>query len=140
MPRLWHILYWSAFLHDFGKALDGFQTQLRSEAKGWGHRHEVFSLAFVDWVIDDLSTEEQRWLVASIVSHHKDSDEVQNIYPVPDFDDDDPLRPQLASLEVETLHGLWRWMSECGIPWRDNLGLTDLGISTPVFPAETACN
>jgi CRISPR-associated helicase, Cas3 family len=31
--RLWHCLYWSAFLHDFGKAAQGFQTSVawRSE-------------------------------------------------------------------------------------------------------------
>ena len=130
-PRLWHILFWSAFLHDFGKAIAGFQTQLRSSGTGWGHRHEVFSLAFVDWVIDDLSTEEQQWLVASIVSHHRDFEEIQRIYPVPDWDDDDPLRPQLASLSAETLGGLWRWLSECGIPWRDELGLANFSISMP---------
>lgn len=136
MQRLWHILYWSAFLHDFGKALDGFQAQLRSDAKNWGHRHEVFSLAFVDWVIDDLSTEEQRWLVASIVSHHKDSEEIQSIYPIPDLDDDDPLRPQLASLNEETTRGLWRWLSECATSWRDDLGLIDFGIFKLTLPAE----
>lgn len=136
VPRLWHVLYWSAILHDFGKALDGFQAQLRSDGTGWGHRHEVFSLAFVDWVIDGLSTEEQRWLVASIVSHHRDSEEIQRIYPIPDFDDDDPLQSQLASLKEEGLRGLWRWLSECGIPWRDSLELTDLGIFKPVLPAE----
>ena len=131
MPRLWHLLFWSAFLHDFGKAVEGFQTQLRPDGKRWGHRHEVFSLAFVDWVIDDLSTEEQQWLVASIVSHHRDFEEIQRIYPIPDRDDDDPLQPQLASLSEETLGGLWRWLSECGILWRDELGLTDFSISKP---------
>ena len=136
MQRLWHILYWSAFLHDFGKALDGFQAQLRSDTRNWGHRHEVFSLAFVDWVIDDLSTEEQRWLVASIVSHHKDSEEIQSIYPIPDLDDDDPLRPQLASLSEETLRGLWQWLSECATSWRDDLGLIDCGIFEPTLPAQ----
>ncbi len=131
VPRLWHILFWSAFLHDFGKAIAGFQMQLRCNGGGWGHRHEVFSLAFVDWVIDDLSTEEQRWLVASIVSHHRDFEEIQRIYPIPDWEDDDPLRPQLASLSEKTLGGLWRWLSECGIAWRDELGLANFGISTP---------
>ena len=136
MPRLWHLLYWSAFLHDYGKVLNGFQAQLRSDGIGWGHRHEVFSLAFVDLVSGDLSTEEQQWLVASIVSHHRDFEEIQRIYPIPDLDDEDPLQPQLASLEGETLRGLWRWLSECGIPWRDNLELTDLGIFKPGLPAE----
>ena len=136
IPRLWHILYWSAFLHDFGKVLDGFQAQLRSDARNWGHRHEVFSLAFVDWVIDELSTEEQRWIVASIVSHHKDSEEIQSDYPIPDFDDDDPLQPQLAPLKEEDLRGLWRWLSECAMPWRDDLRLIDCGIFEPTLPAE----
>ena len=131
ISRLWHILFWSAFLHDFGKAIAGFQMQLRPDGQRWGHRHEVFSLAFVDWVIDDLSTEEQQWLVASIVSHHRDFEEIQQIYPIPDRDDDDPLQPQLASLSEETLGGLWRWLSECGILWRDELGLTDFSISKP---------
>ena len=131
VPRLWHILFWSAFLHDFGKAAAGFQTQLRPDGKRWGHRHEVFSLAFVDWLIDDLSPEEQQWLVASIVSHHRDFEEIQRIYPTPDWDDNDPLKPQLTSLSEETLDGLWHWLSECGAPWRDELGLADFGISIP---------
>ena len=39
-PRLWHILYWSAFLHDFGKALDGFRnpTPLRRGRMGTSPR------------------------------------------------------------------------------------------------------
>lgn len=131
VPRLWHLLFWSAFLHDFGKAVGGFQMQLRDNGKGWGHRHEAFSLAFVDWVSDGLSTEEQQWLVASIVSHHRDFEEIQRIYPIPDWDDDDPLGPQLASLSEEILRGLWRWLSKCGIPWRDELGLTNFDISMP---------
>ncbi len=135
VPRLWHILFWSAFLHDFGKAVEGFQTQLRPDGKRWGHRHEVFSLAFVDWLIDDLSPAEQQWLVASIVSHHRDFEEIQGLYPNPNLDDDDPLKPQLASLSEDTLGGLWSWLSDCGIPWRDELGLGDFGISMPKLQA-----
>ena len=96
----------------------------------------MFSLGFVDWVIDDLSTEDRQWLVATIVSHHRDFEEIQRIYPIPDFDDDDPLQPQLSSLKEVTLRGLWRWLSDCSISWRDSLELTDFGISKPVFPAE----
>ena len=53
-PRLWHCLYWAAFLHDFGKALPGFQATLRQNddpklKEQWrGQRHEVFSLAFLN--------------------------------------------------------------------------------------------
>ena len=130
VPRLWHILFWSAFLHDFGKAVEGFQMQLRPDGVGWGHRHEVFSLAFVNWIIDDLSTEEQQWLVASIVSHHRDFEEIRELYLNPKRNDDS-LQLELASLSETTLGGLWRWLSECGIPWRDELGLGGFGISMP---------
>ncbi len=131
MPRLWHILFWSAFLHDFGKAVPGFQTQLRPGGKKWSHRHEVFSLAFVDWVTDDLSTEEQQWLVASIVSHHRDFKEIQESYLFPKY----PY-PQHISLSETILRGLWCWLSKCGIPWRDELGLSGFGISMPTLQAQ----
>ena len=36
VPRLWHILFWSAFLHDFGKAVEGFQNQLRCDGAKLG--------------------------------------------------------------------------------------------------------
>ena len=32
-PRLWHILYWAAFLHDFGKAAVWFPKQIARRAK-----------------------------------------------------------------------------------------------------------
>ena len=131
VPRLWHILFWSAFLHDFGKAVEGFQTQLRPDGQRWGHRHEVFSLAFVDWVAGGLSTEEQQWLVASIVSHHQDFDEIQASYLHPS----NPY-PQRISLSGATLRGLWNWLSECGIPWRDELRLANFGISRPKLQAQ----
>ena len=40
VPRLWHVLFWAAFLHDFGKAADGFQARLRGGER-WPHRHEL---------------------------------------------------------------------------------------------------
>ena len=46
VPRLWHVLFWATFLHDFGKVAPGFQMRLRGGEK-WPHRHEVLSLAFV---------------------------------------------------------------------------------------------
>jgi CRISPR-associated endonuclease/helicase Cas3 len=49
-PRLWHWLYWGTFLHDFGKAANGFQAVMQRRERRWGFRHEVLSLAFVDWL------------------------------------------------------------------------------------------
>src|SRR6266446_7011670 len=58
-PNMWHCLFWSCFLHDFGKGADGFQKMLRGGER-WKHRHEV------------LSQTEQKWVLAAIVSHHRD--------------------------------------------------------------------
>lgn len=132
VPRLWHILFWAAFLHDFGKAAHGFQNRLRG-GEPWWQRHEVLSLSFVDWVAADLSEEEQTWLVAAIVSHHKDASIIDDRYPQPDleFDDDledDQMTELLAELDEKTLNSLWRWLNECPASWCEALQLNDLGI------------
>ncbi len=129
-PRLWHILFWSAFIHDFGKATSGFQARLRGGER-WPHRHEVLSLAFMDWIAPALTTDEQAWAVAAIVSHHKNADEIATLYPLPDDPDDDQLVERVAELAPETIRGLWRWMSECGETWIAALGLQDAGIMSP---------
>src|SRR6266702_589413 len=74
-PRLWHCLFWACFLHDFGKAARGFQTMLRGGEK-WPRRHEVLSLAFLDWIAPAFSQAEQKWVLAAIVSHHRDAKEI----------------------------------------------------------------
>lgn len=130
VPRLWHVLFWAAFLHDFGKAAGGFQAMLRGGER-WPHRHEVLSLAFLDWIADGLTPEEQPWVAAAIVSHHKDAAEIQQLYAPPDDPDDDQLIARVAELGETTLHGLWRWLAECSAAWIDDLGLGEIGISVP---------
>lgn len=134
VPRLWHILFWAAFLHDFGKAAAGFQARLRGGER-WSHRHEVLSLAFVDWIMSALTGEEQPWVVAAIVSHHKDAEEIAELYPPPDDPDDDQLVERVAELSPTTVHGLWRWLSECTETWVTALGLVDAGVTLPIWPA-----
>ncbi len=135
MPRLWHILFWAAFLHDFGKATEGFQAMLRGGDR-WPHRHEVLSLAFLDWIATDLSPDEQEWIVAAIVSHHKDASDIRRLYPPPDDADEDQLTPRLAELNEQTGRGLWRWLAECPAAWVEALGLTGLGIEMMPILAE----
>ncbi len=129
VPRLWHILYWAAFLHDFGKAAGGFQGRLRGGAK-WQHRHEVLSLAFVDWLADGLSEEERLWLVAAVVSHHRDASDIKRLYP-PIYDefDEDQFTELVTELDKETLRSLWLWITECGGAWIDKLDLSGYGIA-----------
>jgi CRISPR-associated endonuclease/helicase Cas3 len=129
------LLYWAAFLHDFGKAASGFQARLRGGPK-WPDRHEVLSLTFLDWLADSFSAEEQVWLAAAIVSHHRDAAEIQRKYPAPDDPDDDPLAQKVAEFPAETLHHLWRWLQECGPTWLTELGLADLNIRVPLILPE----
>src|SRR5215469_14032862 len=62
--RLWHRAALAAVLHDFGKVASGFQLQLRDRSKPWEHRHEVLSLAFVDWVLPQDPHDDLQWIIA----------------------------------------------------------------------------
>lgn len=121
--RLWHCLYWATFLHDFGKAAAGFQRRLRGGPK-WSHRHEVLSLAFVDAIAHGLSDVEQCWVVAAIVSHHRDAPEIRELYPAGLHKD--PLSHLCAELQPATTDLLHRWLGECANPWRSGLGMADV--------------
>jgi CRISPR-associated endonuclease/helicase Cas3 len=129
-PHLWNTLFWAAFLHDFGKAVPGFQTMLRKKGEKWKHRHEVFSLAFVEWIAAGLSAEEQQWVVAAIVSHHKDAEEIELDYPALDADEEDILAVHLRALDTTTIRGLWRWLNECSENWIVTLGLAEDQVHT----------
>lgn len=129
VPRLWHILFWAVFLHDFGKAAAGFQNRLRG-GKAWPHRHEVLSLAFVDWLTDGLDEEERLWLVAAVVSHHRDAVEIRLKYPpIIDEFDEDQIAELVSELNEETLSSLWRWLAECGNAWIAELHLFEYGVA-----------
>lgn len=135
VPRLWHVLFWSAFIHDFGKAAAGFQNRLRGGER-WTHRHEVLSLAFVDWIAPDFSPDELNWLVAAIASHHKNASQIQRLYAPPDEFDDDQLVPLVAELNDDTIKKLWRWIDACALDWITVLGFDSLEVTSILLPAE----
>jgi CRISPR-associated endonuclease/helicase Cas3 len=133
VPRLWHCLFWASFLHDYGKAARGFQARLRG-GEAWKHRHEVLSLAFVDWLVSAFSAEELHWVVAAIVSHHRDEDEIQRLYNSIGDPDDQVLASLVAEIDESVIHGLWRWIDECVLHWPQALGLDTAGIEMPDLP------
>lgn len=139
-PRLWHCLFWACFLHDFGKAASGFQAMLRGGDR-WQRRHEVLSLAFLDWIAPAFSAEEQRWILAAIVSHHKDAKVIDTIYGgFPELAED-----MMRQIDELTVKGLWRWISECSASWIDALGVGLFEVHTiPLLEEEkavsTACS
>lgn len=136
VPRLWHILFWATFLHDFGKAALGFQNRLRPGGKRWPHRHEVLSLAFIDWVATAFTRDELPWIVAAIASHHRDEDKIQQLYNAVGDPDGTTLKELVAELDANTLCHLWGWLSRCSASWIDDLGLSSAGIQSPNFPAQ----
>ena len=134
-PFLWNSVFWACWLHDWGKCAEGFQRMLRG-GEPWRDRHEVLSLAFVDWLAGEMTDEEQRWLVAGIVSHHRDAEEIDRSYADPDEDDDDPLEKLVAEFGDDDIRGLWRWTSECAESWVEAVGPTGVGVRLPALPTQ----
>jgi CRISPR-associated endonuclease/helicase Cas3 len=131
---LWHLLYWSVFFHDFGKAIPAFQGVLRGQHDDkdiWGkHRHEVFSLSFLSWIRNGLTASQFQWIAAAVVSHHREYDEIRSLYPSLNKGDEDSLSTHLREIKIETLQGLWRWLVECSSAWITALKLDSLGVQS----------
>ena len=135
MPKLWHCLFWTCLLHDFGKAARGFQGMLMGNGP-WKHRHEVLSLAFLDWIAAALTPEEQRWIVAAIVSHHRDAADIQRLYA---DTTPDPLTALAGELDPGVVSGLWHWIDACAADWITTLGFTSVEVQPlPLLPYEQA--
>ncbi|MCL4871751.1 MAG: CRISPR-associated helicase Cas3' [Anaerolineae bacterium] len=140
-PRLWHCLYWATFLHDFGKVMPGFQGVLRGDRQlkeQWAkNRHELFSLAFLDWINDGFNEQERLWVAAGIVAHHRDRAEIIQLYPTLGFGDEreDPLYAHLELLSQAHVSGLYRWLVDCGWAWAQTLRLDELGVENVAFAA-----
>lgn len=132
LPRLWHLLFWTAFLHDWGKAAIGFQAAVRGGPRWW-HRHEVLSLAFLNWIGSTLSEQEADWVAAGICLHHKDFPELQNLYPLGLDPEDDPVHALIRELQALTVGDLWLWLSQVAPYWIVELGLGDAGVEFPAL-------
>lgn len=79
-PRLWHRLALVAVAHDLGKADPRFQTALRESTLRYDQRHEIVSLAWLDWLLGEDSAGDHPFIAAAIASHHKDFSTVTEKY------------------------------------------------------------
>jgi CRISPR-associated endonuclease/helicase Cas3 len=132
-PGLWRCLFWGCWLHDFGKVTTGFQSLLRGGPR-WPHRHEVISLAFMDWLAGTLTGEEITWVTAAVVSHHRDAKEIMLSYMDPPCHEDDPVTPLVSGIDPKTLEGLWQWLALCSESWLETLQLVNSGIGPLQLP------
>lgn len=129
--RLWHRMYWACFLHDFGKAADGFQERLRDNPprNEWvegRHRHEVLSLAFVDWLFPP-GHPDRLPVICAIASHHRDPDS-EDIFEKYGAGYRKPEQIEriaylINQISPRVAHDLWRWLSEYGSAWQHYHGM-----------------
>lgn len=139
-PGLWQTLFWACLLHDFGKAAKGFQEGLRGGPR-WPHRHEVLSLAFLDWLGKGFCRDEKLWTAAAIVFHHKDPNEISLLYKGSEDCSESAVEDLIAGVEEEVLKGLWQWLAECIPSWIEALGLASAGVRmTDLVSRDNALN
>ncbi|SHF34943.1 CRISPR-associated helicase, Cas3 family [Thermoanaerobacter uzonensis DSM 18761] len=75
--KFYEYLFVTVFLHDFGKAAEGFQKMLK-EGKPWGYRHEIISAGFISCL--PYSEDVKKDIALAIITHHKDLYELQESY------------------------------------------------------------
>ena len=118
MPRLWHRASVAAMIHDLGKCCKGFQKTVRGEGK-FPQRHEVLSVALLSWLFPVDRHGDVPWIAASVLTHHKDLDEIGKLYPE-DFDYDsiaEQLQPEATPQFFQTAeqifqHCFWPLLSD----------------------------
>lgn len=123
---IWNRLYWACFFHDFGKAAKGFQERLQKNApeNKWAqgkHRHEVLSLAFVDWLFPS-GHEDRLTVIGAIISHHKDSEEIFGKYGgggKRKQEQDDRIAFLMSQINPPVIEDLYHWLSEYGLRWHE---------------------
>lgn len=119
-PEIWQRAFWACVLHDVGKAAEPFQRVLRGEARSWGQRHEVASLAFLPWVLPEAD-DQRPWVAAAIASHHRDASVIDEIYPF-DRPADIAFERLFGGFSDETLAHLRDWLRAAPLRWAREYG------------------
>jgi len=69
----WDCVILAGLFHDAGKVPEGFQRMVGNPGPEtvWGHRHEVYSLGFVRWILAHLPPEQVDLIAAGVATHHR---------------------------------------------------------------------
>lgn len=115
-PHLWHWAFWSCFFHDLGKAARTFQSYLRGKCPFWHHRHEIFSLAFMQ--VFQFAENDYPWIVAGVASHHKDAGEiVEGRYNLLAEPEDLALEELKDEIDEKDIDALLSWLKHSPKKW-----------------------
>ncbi len=131
VPRFWERSAIAVAIHDLGKCSAGFQWMLRGK-DNFGHRHEVLSVVFLRWLLNQDPNGDLPWVAVAVLTHHKDLREIHERYRPADellgtADGLEELKSELRAEFYETAEGLFRdtiWpkMQESGIPFSASVG------------------
>lgn len=85
-PKFFEYLFYTLFLHDFGKAATGFQKALfaKSKSERWKYRHEILSAGYIQCLVT-LDDEAKRAIAMAIITHHKAVKTLEEKYSTIDF-------------------------------------------------------
>lgn len=123
----WHVAFWAAVIHDFGKAATGFQSMLAGGER-FEHRHEVLSLAFLPDVVDETT---RQAITLGVVSHHRDAAVIGHRYFGEDLEarriDTAAVHALAKQLSEEDQARLRSWLVRVPETWRTELGFAEHG-------------
>jgi CRISPR-associated endonuclease/helicase Cas3 len=121
-------------IHDLGKCCAGFQAAVRGQGR-FRQRHEVLSIALLPWILGDDEHQDSVWIAASVLTHHRDLDEISTLYPH-DFDFDsisEQLQPEATPEFFEVARSIF--IESFEPPLRRAFGLVPAA-RVPTIPAD----
>ncbi|WP_255954589.1 CRISPR-associated helicase Cas3' [Streptomyces odontomachi] len=108
----WPTVELADLTHDAGKVAGGFQTMISGRARRWGERHEVASLGFLPFLVEDPDL--LSWVASAVVTHHRaltgeNGRDVEALYGVATAAE---MAARFAPSEPLALPALQAWLHE----------------------------
>jgi CRISPR-associated endonuclease/helicase Cas3 len=136
--RLWHRLGLAAAVHDLGKGDPRFQQMVREarpekgQRSSYDQRHEVVSLAWLNWILGNDPYDDGVSISAAVASHHRDYPLIKTKYSLGLEWDPAPNVPDLViPIPVQTFSEVADFFLDEVIPAVLPLGLIDTAWTPP---------